>query len=90
MVLKSCKEESCRDPWRVLHPDDDSVRSLGDALKTDFDTFYSDQIKVQFDWCSKGYLLSAEGTRDFNVFEADDEEDEADRLFGLQMSTLYM
>jgi N-acetylglucosamine-6-sulfatase len=90
MVLKSCKEDSCRDPWRVLHPDDDSVRSLGDALKTDFDAFYSDQIRIEFDSCSKGYLLSAEGTREFNVFEAGDEEDGADKLLEIQIWTLCM
>lgn len=32
VVLKECKAESCRDPWRILHPDDDSVKTLEDAL----------------------------------------------------------
>lgn len=32
VVLKSCRAETCRDPWSVLHPNDDSVKTLKDAL----------------------------------------------------------
>lgn len=31
-VLKACRAHTCRDPWRVIHPDDDSVTTLKDAL----------------------------------------------------------
>jgi hypothetical protein len=30
--LKSCRAETCRDPWQVLHPYDDDVKTLDDAL----------------------------------------------------------
>jgi hypothetical protein len=34
VVLKSCRAETCRDPWRVLHPYDDDIKTLADALDT--------------------------------------------------------
>jgi len=40
VVLKECKAESCRDPWRTLHPDDDSVKTLEDALHEKVQIFY--------------------------------------------------
>ncbi|KAJ4310259.1 hypothetical protein N0V84_011061 [Fusarium piperis] len=60
LVLKSCKGESCIEPWKVLHPDDD-VASLKDALEDRFDEFYEKQVKVSFDRCEDGYLIDAEG-----------------------------
>ncbi|KAI8882863.1 alkaline phosphatase-like protein [Backusella circina FSU 941] len=32
VVLKTCRAETCRDPWRVLHPNDENVKTLADAL----------------------------------------------------------
>jgi arylsulfatase A-like enzyme len=32
VVLKSCRAETCRDPWRILHPNDKYVKTLEDAL----------------------------------------------------------
>ncbi|KAJ3531101.1 hypothetical protein NM208_g9030 [Fusarium decemcellulare] len=60
LVLKSCKGESCIEPWKVLHPDGDVV-NLQDALKQEFDGFYEQQVKVRFDRCENGYLIDAEG-----------------------------
>ncbi|KAI8663000.1 Arylsulfatase [Fusarium sp. Ph1] len=60
LVLKSCKGESCIEPWKVLHPDG-GVESLKDALKGKFDEFYEKQVKVSFDRCEDGYLIDAEG-----------------------------
>ncbi|KAF9887356.1 hypothetical protein FE257_010351 [Aspergillus nanangensis] len=67
MVLKSCTEDSCRDPWRQLHPGG-KVNSLADALDTSYDGFYSNQPKVSFSQCSLGYHIWAEGPQKFNVF----------------------
>ncbi|KAF5689593.1 arylsulfatase [Fusarium circinatum] len=39
MVVKSCKGETCINPWKVLHPDGD-VKSLKDPLKNKYDSFY--------------------------------------------------
>ncbi|GKZ17828.1 extracellular sulfatase Sulf-1 [Aspergillus brasiliensis] len=60
MVLKSCRGETCIHPWRTLHPDGD-VNSLRDALDDTFDGFYVRQVRVQFGWCERGYLIEAEG-----------------------------
>lgn len=68
MVQKSCKEQSCVDPWGSLHRDGD-VETLEDALKPEFDTFYRNQTKVQYDRCERGFILDAEGPQEFDVFE---------------------
>ncbi|KAJ4267223.1 hypothetical protein NW762_003324 [Fusarium torreyae] len=60
LVLKSCKGETCIEPWKILHPEGD-VTSLKDALKNKFNAFYQEQVKVRFDRCEAGYLVDAEG-----------------------------
>ncbi|KAJ3043617.1 hypothetical protein HDV00_004718 [Rhizophlyctis rosea] len=39
-VLHDCTGETCRKPWRKIHPDG-SVKSLADALDRELDTFYA-------------------------------------------------
>ncbi|KAM0353013.1 hypothetical protein ACHAPU_001899 [Fusarium lateritium] len=60
LVLKSCKGNTCIEPWKTLHPKDDVV-NLKDALRKEFDGFYEEQVKVRFDRCEAGYLIHAEG-----------------------------
>lgn len=67
MVLKSCKEVTCVDPWGALHPNGD-VSRLTDALSTDYDDFYEGQTKVEFERCMGGYLIDAEGPMEYNVY----------------------
>ncbi|KAE8393141.1 alkaline-phosphatase-like protein [Aspergillus alliaceus] len=67
MVLKSCNGDSCREPWRQLHPKG-SVNNLADALDEGFDEFYSNQPKVKFSECSLGYHIYAEGPQEFNIY----------------------
>ncbi|KAL3476923.1 alkaline-phosphatase-like protein [Aspergillus californicus] len=67
MVLKSCNEDSCRDPWAQLHPGG-AVNSLADALNPSYDRFYANQPRVSFSECSLGYHIWAEGPQEFNVF----------------------
>lgn len=50
MVLKDCKAEVCRRPWKTLHPDGD-VSSLVSALEREFDGFYEKQPQMEFDDC---------------------------------------
>lgn len=69
MVLKSCKQDACREPWKILHPDGD-VNSLKDALASRFDDFYLEQPKVQFDLCALGYIKEVEGPQEPNIFGA--------------------
>ncbi|KAI8086295.1 alkaline-phosphatase-like protein [Halteromyces radiatus] len=51
LVLKSCRAENCRDPWRILHPHDPSVKTLADALHHKFDQHYSQYKHVSFSEC---------------------------------------
>lgn len=69
MVLKSCKGESCREPWRVLHSGSGSVRTLRDALDERFDAFYEGQPKVRFEECALGYVREVEGPQGVNGWE---------------------
>ncbi|KAL2868111.1 sulfatase family protein [Aspergillus lucknowensis] len=87
MVLKSCTEESCRDPWGQLHPGG-RVKSLTDALDASYDNFYASQPRVSFSECSLGYHIWTEGPQHFKVYEkshgrddsngSDDDEDDED------------
>lgn len=67
MVLKSCKDDACRYPWRQLHPDGE-VEMLADALNSKFDAFYEKQPKVSFSKCQLGYHIASEGPQKFDVF----------------------
>ncbi|KAB8218769.1 alkaline-phosphatase-like protein [Aspergillus novoparasiticus] len=67
MVLKSCNGDSCREPWRQLHPKG-YVNNLADALDSGFDEFYANQPKVSFSECSLGYHIYAEGPQEFNIY----------------------
>ncbi|KAF6519794.1 hypothetical protein HZS61_016211 [Fusarium oxysporum f. sp. conglutinans] len=60
LVLKSCKGNTCIEPWKILHPEG-GVTSLKDALQAKFNAFYKEQVKVRFDRCEYGYLIDAEG-----------------------------
>lgn len=60
LVLKSCKGNTCIQPWDVLHPDG-TVRTLRDALKPKYDDFYRAQPKVSYSACEAGYIVGSEG-----------------------------
>lgn len=61
MVTKSCKGNTCVNPWGVLHPAGD-VKTLADSLHSRFDEFYASVAeKVSFDKCELGYILESEG-----------------------------
>ena len=60
-MLKSCKAETCTQPWKALHPQG-NVLSLRDALSPRFDDFYvNQQKKVSYSSCEAGYIVDAEG-----------------------------
>lgn len=60
LVLRDCKADVCRRPWKTLHPDG-RVSSLASALDTGFDRFYDGQPKMAFDGCGdSGYLKELE------------------------------
>ena len=67
MVSKSCVEDSCRNPWGVLFPSG-QVNNLTEAMRSDYDTFFTDQPKVSFTSCIQNHWVGAEGPQDVNVF----------------------
>ncbi|EAU30364.1 conserved hypothetical protein [Aspergillus terreus NIH2624] len=68
MVVKSCKEDSCREPWKELHPGG-YVENLKAALSPAYDAFYARQPKVHFRNCEEGYLISAEGAQSIHPYK---------------------
>ncbi|KAK5090782.1 hypothetical protein LTR05_000959 [Lithohypha guttulata] len=60
MVLKTCKGNTCVQPWKVMHPDG-SVNSLSDAMNSQYDDFYAGQPKIAYVACAQGYLRGLEG-----------------------------
>lgn len=98
MVLKSCKREECRNPWKVIHPDGD-VKDLESALAKTFDAFYEEQPKVSFTKCELGYLRDSEGPQLPNIFgqsgsgggdkSGDDEVQRTGESYGKQKTFQY-
>ncbi|KAL1888397.1 hypothetical protein Sste5346_009605 [Sporothrix stenoceras] len=67
VVLKTCARDTCREPWKALHPQGD-VASLHQALNAKFDDFYATQPRVYFTKCEIGYLADSEGPNYVNQF----------------------
>lgn len=63
LILKSCKGDTCINPWKILHRDG-TVASLSDALHETYDTYYEAQPKVSFDRCAAGHIIDAEGPQE--------------------------
>lgn len=66
MVLKTCKGDTCRNPWKTMHPDG-SAQSLGDAMKTQYDNCYLQQERVKFSRCAPGFLKELEGPDETSI-----------------------
>lgn len=61
MVLRDCKGEVCRRPWKTLHPDG-GIGSLAGALESRFDGFYERQPRMAFDGCPVAYFEDKESS----------------------------
>jgi hypothetical protein len=81
MVTKSCKAQSCREPWQTLHPDS-PIKTLKGALRPKFDEFYGSQPKVSFSSCVLGHIISEEGPQDVNAYGQGENELFRDQTFG--------
>ena len=68
MVTKSCKQDSCRDPWGELFPGGE-VTDLESALDTQYDSFFANQPQVSFSECAGGYFPELEGAQTVNAFK---------------------
>ena len=76
LVTKSCKAHTCVDPWSVIHPKGD-VKTLADALRSRFDSFYTrlrEDKKVGFTKCELGYVKESEGVQALGVVFDENEE----------------
>ncbi|EED14631.1 arylsulfatase, putative [Talaromyces stipitatus ATCC 10500] len=67
LVLKSCKGDTCINPWNTLHSDG-AVSSFKDALHEMYDAFYQHQPSVSFSRCELGQILDAEGPQEPLVY----------------------
>jgi len=68
MVTKSCKMDSCRDPWMTLFPGGE-VTDIQTAMNTTYDTFFENQPKISFSSCVKGHVVSQEGPQEVMAFK---------------------
>ncbi|CDS13754.1 hypothetical protein LRAMOSA05928 [Lichtheimia ramosa] len=59
-VLKACRAHTCRDPWRVIHPEDTSVTTLKDALNKKYDRLYKRFEDFKFHECLNHYSIENE------------------------------
>lgn len=74
MVLKTCKGDTCRQPWLVIHPEG-NVRNLQQALNPEYDSFYETQENhVEIAACLQGYFLSNEMPLSVIPYTVDDLE----------------
>lgn len=70
MVLRDCKGEVCRRPWKTLHPDG-RVESLARALDPRFDGFYEGQPRMNFDGCQVAYFEDKETSAHVHPYDDD-------------------
>lgn len=68
MVLKTCKQDSCRDPWKTLFPNGE-VGDIRSAMHEKYDDFFVKQPKVKFAQCVGGAVRSLEGPQHVLAFE---------------------
>jgi hypothetical protein len=68
MVTKSCKQDSCRDPWATLFPSG-QVSNIQDAMNATYDTFFENQPKISFSSCIQGHVVDEEGPQNVIAFK---------------------
>lgn len=83
LVLKTCKGNTCVQPWKVLHPDG-TVNSLKDAMSRDYQCFYRRQPDIEFSGCVQGYIqeLEGPGSADVIVWDASWEKTPDMQIYG--------
>jgi len=59
LVTKTCEQDSCRNPWKTLHPDGD-VHNLAEALAGQYDEYYASLPHVAFNSCLPSLVPSNE------------------------------
>lgn len=66
LITKTCKGDSCRQPWHVAFPDG-KVNYLYDAMNPKYDEFFANQPKVDFE-CVPGDIRERSGPLELNVY----------------------
>ncbi|KAI7849320.1 alkaline-phosphatase-like protein [Circinella umbellata] len=69
-VLQTCSGASCRDPWRVIHPDNENIRTLSDALDKKYDVLYRRFRKITFKECLAYFSAANEEPNDLLLTES--------------------
>ncbi|KAJ7580718.1 arylsulfatase [Mycena floridula] len=59
LVTKTCEKNSCRNPWKALHPDG-TVQTLSQALHCQYDDYYANLPLVAFNECLQYQLAENE------------------------------
>ena len=67
LVLKGCKQDSCRNAYGVLFPGGE-VTTLKEAMNSKYDTFFANQPKVAFKECIPGHIVELEGPQNANSY----------------------
>ncbi|KAK5099074.1 hypothetical protein LTR24_001475 [Lithohypha guttulata] len=88
LVLKTCKGNTCVQPWKVLHPDG-TVNSLKDAMSRDYQCFYRGQPNIEFGGCVQGYIqeLEGPGSADVIIWDASWEKTPIMQIYGCEDRT---
>ena len=60
MVTKSCKQDTCRNPWNVMFPKG-QVSNILDAMNPSYDTFFTNQVSCSI------FVLSNNQTLTFGI-----------------------
>ena len=60
LVLKGCKQESCRNAYSVLFPGG-QANDLKQAMSSKYDAFFAVQPRVSFAGCIPGHIVDLEG-----------------------------
>ncbi|ODQ63110.1 alkaline phosphatase-like protein [Nadsonia fulvescens var. elongata DSM 6958] len=66
LLLRDCKNDQCRHPWRHIHSSDGSFLEFNeiiDALDSKYDDFYASIEQVSFASCPNGHVLSKHGSQ---------------------------
>lgn len=69
MVLKSCKQDSCRDPYNVIFPKGE-VQNLTAMMDKKYDSYFENSPKVQFVTCYTGHIEQLEGPVEIKAFSS--------------------
>lgn len=69
LVMKNCKQNSCRNPYNVLFPGNQANDFAG-AMDPKFDKFFANQPKASFSKCERGFIGKSEGPMHANAFKA--------------------